>query len=202
MTPSVSQGAAGIVYDMEKKTHGEWLMVTKRKRTVKDPAKQAFDGLRKSIQQSNKVLASLTGPESSTGNRTNAKPKRHRQESNQQTQHTPSSAGPSLSKSQPKATLQTPSLKGKEPIVLASASQDKPLTPKSPVTTPSPETGPPIITLEKKTMESPTIDVSLTGFSFAAKHAFNPVGELNVNGPPGQDPGNGAAMETDSSTPL
>lgn len=84
LTPTVSHGAAGVVYDLSKDTHGEWLTVTRRKRPVRDPAKEAFEGLKNSIQRSNRAIGENHGTSPSDGPRRDikngAKQKRRRQD--------------------------------------------------------------------------------------------------------------------------
>lgn len=71
----VSQGASGIVYDLEKHTHGEWLTVSRRKKVVKEPPKNTFAGLTTSIQQTNNAMGY---PPNGGGTKPSSKPKRRR----------------------------------------------------------------------------------------------------------------------------
>lgn len=78
-----------VVYDLDKEIHGEWMTVSRKKRSPKDqPKKDAlspnnpFEGLKQSLAQSNQVLVMHPGVGSSSGER-----KETKKQANQKRRH-------------------------------------------------------------------------------------------------------------------
>lgn len=80
LTPHVSQGTAGTIYDLDKQTHGEWMTVVRRKKSVKAAPQNPFDGLKDSIQRTNNFVTPLDG---SGGSKVGTKSKQRRQDNSQ-----------------------------------------------------------------------------------------------------------------------
>lgn len=64
LTPHVSQAAPGVIYDLEKETHGEWMTVARRKKPVKPIVPNSFEGLKNTVQQTNNAMPGSLGKES------------------------------------------------------------------------------------------------------------------------------------------
>lgn len=89
-----------VVYDLDKEIHGEWMTVSRKKRSPKDQPKKdalspnnSFEGLKQALAQSNQVLVMHPGVGSSSGERKETK-KQANQKRRHQEQQSIASAQP------------------------------------------------------------------------------------------------------------